>query len=144
MQAILLVGLQGSGKSTFWAQRFRDTHVRLNLDMLNTRARFDVLLHACLAAKQRFVVDNTNVTPKQRRGIVASARAAGFEVVGYVFPPDLALCLARNAQRTGKARVPDVALHGTLAKYRAPTLDEGFDRLHIVHNGPDGFVVEDD
>jgi predicted kinase len=63
MQAILLVGLQGSGKSTFWAQRFRDTHVRLNLDMLNTRARFDVLRHACLAAKQRFVVDNTNVTP---------------------------------------------------------------------------------
>jgi predicted kinase len=64
--AIVFCGLQGSGKSTYFARRFADTHVRLNLDMLRTRNREDVLLHACLAVQQPFVADNTNPTPPQR------------------------------------------------------------------------------
>jgi predicted kinase len=36
MEAVLLVGIQGAGKSTFYQQRFFDTHVRINLDMLKT------------------------------------------------------------------------------------------------------------
>src|SRR3712207_7912749 len=63
----LFRSLQGSGKSTFYARRFADTHVRLNLDMLRTRHREDILLHACLAAQQPFVAANTNPTPPDRK-----------------------------------------------------------------------------
>ena len=37
MQVVILIGIQGSGKSTFCRKRFFDTHVRINLDMLRTR-----------------------------------------------------------------------------------------------------------
>ena len=39
MEAVIFVGLQASGKSTFYRERFSRTHVRINLDMLKTRHR---------------------------------------------------------------------------------------------------------
>ncbi|MEO1133121.1 MAG: ATP-binding protein, partial [Cyanobacteria bacterium J06639_1] len=58
MQAIIFIGIQASGKSTFFAQKFADTHVRINLDMLKTRHREKCLLETCLEIGQPFVVDN--------------------------------------------------------------------------------------
>jgi predicted kinase len=60
MEAIILMGLQGAGKSTFYQTYFFNTHIRINLDMLKTRHREKTLLQACLEAKQSFVIDNTN------------------------------------------------------------------------------------
>jgi transcriptional regulator with XRE-family HTH domain len=37
VEAIIFVGIQASGKSTFYRERFFDTHLRINLDMLKTR-----------------------------------------------------------------------------------------------------------
>ena len=56
MEAVIFVGIQASGKSTFYKERFFDTHVRLNLDMLRTRHREKLLLRACLEGKQPFVL----------------------------------------------------------------------------------------
>jgi tRNA(His) guanylyltransferase len=39
MEAIILVGLQGSGKSSCYKDRFFCTHVRISLDLLKTRFR---------------------------------------------------------------------------------------------------------
>ena len=39
MEAVILIGIQGAGKSTFYKDRFFNTHVRINLDMLKTRHR---------------------------------------------------------------------------------------------------------
>ena len=61
MEAVILIGIQGSGKSSFYKERFFNTHVRINLDMLKTKHRQQVLFEACLASKQPFVADNTNV-----------------------------------------------------------------------------------
>jgi len=61
-EMILLIGLQGSGKSTFYRERFFATHFRINLDMLRTRRRETLLLDACLAGGIPFVVDNTSPT----------------------------------------------------------------------------------
>ncbi|HEX8912809.1 MAG TPA: AAA family ATPase [Humisphaera sp.] len=140
--AIVFTGPQGSGKSTFFAERFADTHVRLNLDMLGTRHREDVLLHACLAAKQPFVADNTNLTPPQRARYAALARAAGFDAVEcYWFDVPVDVCVVRNAERPEHKRVPEVAIRGTMAKFAPPTRAEGFDRVWRVTPGPDGGAV---
>jgi predicted kinase len=76
MEAVIFVGIQASGKSTFYLQRFFETHVRINLDMLRTRHREQVLIEACVAGKQSFVIDNTNATREQRARYIAPARAA--------------------------------------------------------------------
>ena len=66
MEAIIFVGIQASGKSTFYRERFFDTHLRINLDMLKTRYREQLILRACIEAKQPFVVDNTNPSVEER------------------------------------------------------------------------------
>ena len=38
MEAVIFTGIQASGKSTFFKERFFDTHVRINLDMLDSKS----------------------------------------------------------------------------------------------------------
>ena len=66
MEAIIFVGVKGSGKTTFYNERFSATHVHVNLDTLRTRARKDALLVECVNAGRAFVVDNTNPSVSQR------------------------------------------------------------------------------
>ena len=130
METIILCGIQASGKSTFYKARFADSHLRLNLDMLRTRTREGVLLHACLAAKQPFVVDNTNPTAELRGRYVALAHAAGFEAHVYYLDCPLQEALQHNAARDRV--VPERAIKATARKLEVPAMDEGMDRLFFV------------
>lgn len=132
MEAVILIGIQGSGKSTFCRQRLFDTHVRINLDMLRTRRREQLLLAACLEAGQSFVVDNTNATAADRARYIVPARAARFQVVAYFFRATLADAIRRNNQRPGKQKIPVVALAATLKKLQEPSIQEGFDCIYNV------------
>ncbi len=106
MEAVIFVGLQASGKSSFYQARFFDTHVRISLDLLRTRNREQRLVQVCLETRQPFVVDNTNPTPAARARYIGPAQAAGFAVVGYYFPTTVAECLARNQARAGARTHP--------------------------------------
>lgn len=123
MEAIIFCGIQGSGKSTFYLQRFFHSHVRLNLDMLRTRHRERILLQACLTAQQPFVVDNTNATRAQRGPYIRAAKAARFRVVAYYFETTIQDALARNQRREGRARIPDAGVYAMLAQ--TPTTHVG-------------------
>jgi Predicted kinase len=144
MEAVIFIGMQASGKSTFYKEHFQDTHIRLNLDMLRTRNRERIILAACLDAKQRFVVDNTNPTAEQRQRYIKTATAAGFVVTGFYFPMKMEECLARNALRSGKKRVPDLAIKSVAKKLERPIPGEGYDALFYVRpDGMGGFAVEE-
>jgi predicted kinase len=143
MEAVIFTGIPASGKSTFYQQRFFDTHIRISLDMLRTRHRETVLIEACIAAKQPFVVDNTNVTREDRSRYIVPARAAGFQVIGYYFQSSIGASIERNARRLPARVVP---VKGIAAKYhrlQIPALDEGFDHLYYVTIGTEGgFTVQ--
>jgi predicted kinase len=143
LEAVIFVGIQGTGKSTFYKERYFRTHVRINLDMLRTRHREAVLLHACIEAQQRFVVDNTNPTVEQRARYILPARAAGFRVIGYYFQSALAAAIQRNESRPLPERIPAKAIAGTYKQLQIPTLTEAFDALHYVRLSEGGFSVED-
>ena len=144
MELILLIGLPASGKSTFCKQRFSDTHIRINLDMLHTRHRENILVQACLAAKQPFVVDNTNVTRQLRAEYMSKAQAAGFTMIGYYFQSKVSTALERNAQRGGKQRIPDKGILGMTKHLELPSRSEGFDQLFYVRIDEHGqFIVEE-
>jgi predicted kinase len=142
MEAVIFIGIQGSGKSTFFRERFFDTHVRINLDMLRTRHRDELLLAACLAAGQSFVIDNTNPLPTDRARYLERARATGFRTVAYFFESTLREALARNNLRAGKQKVPAPAVAAAFKKIVRPSLDERFDEIYNVKMAPEsGFVV---
>lgn len=141
--AVLLIGIPASGKSTFYKRFLFDSHVRINRDMLRTGHREKLLLEACLAGKQSYAVDNTNVTRSGREHLIALAKEAGFRVIGYYFRSRVDEALARNRQRQGMARIPDQGILGLAGRLERPALEEGFDELWYIQIGAGGgFVVE--
>lgn len=143
MEAIVLCGIQATGKSTFCKERLYSSHVRLNLDMLKTRHREEVLIRACIDAKQAFVVDNTNPTRSERQRYIAIAKSAGFRVVGYYFESRIGDALNRNGERPAGDRISDVGIKGTSARLEIPGPAEGFDELFYVRIADAGFVVQE-
>jgi predicted kinase len=144
MQAVIFIGVQASGKSTFYKERFYNTHIRINLDMLKTREREKIILDACLKGKQSFVIDNTNPTLFDRQRYIPLAKAAGFEVIGYYFALKIADVLQRNEQRMGSQRIPQGGVMRTYKRMQIPSLSEGFDRLYYVRiEVPGSFIVEE-
>jgi hypothetical protein len=72
------------------------------------------------------------------------SKSAGFTVTGCYFSSRAGDALARNQQRTGRARVPERGLLGTYKLLERPNRAEGFDHLFYVSIGTNGaFVVED-
>lgn len=144
MEAVIFIGIQATGKSSFYHARLWRTHIRLNLDMLRTRHREWVLFEACLAAKQSFVVDNTNASLAERARYILPSRAAGFRVVGYYFRSQILDALRRNDTREGAARIPDAGIYAAHRRLQLPKLDEGFDELRYVKlTETNRFVVEE-
>ncbi|HVR98732.1 MAG TPA: AAA family ATPase, partial [Thermoanaerobaculia bacterium] len=136
MEAIVFIGIQGSGKSTFFQQRFFQTHVRISMDLLKTRYREQLFLQACILSQQRFVVDNTNVTAAERARYIQPAAEAGFKVVGYFFDSAVREAIGRNKQRTGRAVIPVQGILGTYKKLQPPQREDGFDLLYRVRISP--------
>jgi predicted kinase len=143
MEAVIFIGIQSSGKSTFFKQRFVDTHIRLNLDMLRTRFRENLLFEACLEAKQKFVLDNTNLTIEEREKYIAKAKSRHFKIVGYYFQTDLQKAIARNNLREGKTKIPEKGIFAAHKKLQMPCFEEGFDELFYVRiDDENNYVVE--
>lgn len=143
MQLMLFTGIPASGKSLFYKQRFADTHVRINLDMLRTRHRESILYRACLEGKAQMVVENTNLTRAARADYIRRARLNHFSIHGYFFDADVEEALQRNGTRTGMARVPEVAILTAAKTLEPPSYDEGYDQLSVVRIKAGSFVVEE-
>ena len=143
-ELIVFVGLQASGKSTFFRERFAATHDLVSKDLFrnnrNRNRRQGELVETALRSGRPVVVDNTNSTVEDRRPLVELGRRFGARVVGYHLESGLRECLARNARREGKARVPDVAILATAKRLVPPSRAEGFDEIYRVR--PDGRVFE--
>jgi predicted kinase len=136
MDLIIFTGLQASGKSTFYRTYFAATHDYVSKDILrnnkNHNKRQFQLIESALRTQHSVVVDNTNPTIEVRKPLIDLGQYYGATIISYYFIPDLSQSLKRNRQRTGKAKVPDVALYTTHKKLEAPSYAEGFDKLYNV------------
>lgn len=143
MEAIIFIGIQATGKSTFYKEKFFKTHLRINLDMLKTRRREDIILEACIKAKQPFVVDNTNPSAEVRKKYIDKSKSAGFKVLGYYFQSTVDEAISRNEKRKGKEHIAPAGIRATYAKLEPPSIDEGFDSIFYISIG-DGnrFIVQ--
>ena len=89
MEAILFIGIQATGKTTFYKTHFADTHIRINLDMLKTRHREKKLFECCLEIQQPFVIDNTNLSRQDRQRYIPTIKRYGIAFHGYYFASPL-------------------------------------------------------
>jgi predicted kinase len=147
LDVAVLVGLQASGKSTFYAQCLAGRYDLVSKDLFprgarNKQRRQMRLVEEALASGRPVAVDNTNPSPEEWGPLVDLAHAHDATVTAYWFPPDLTGSLRRNAAREGRDRVPDIGVLATLKRLRRPSAADGFDGVREVRfDGRGGFDV---
>jgi predicted kinase len=147
VELIVFSGLQASGKTTFYRERFAATHIHISKDAWpNARKKEERqrrLVDEHLRAGKPVVVDNTNPTPVEREPLITIARCIGATVASYAFVITVEEALRRNALRDGRARVEDVGIFSVAKKLVLPTREEKFDHRFEVQLTAVGFVVNE-
>jgi predicted kinase len=142
MELVVLIGLPGSGKSSFQRDRYAGTHVHVSKDLLGSARRKHEkqmrLIETALRSGRSVVVDNTNPRRADRAPLLEIARRLGATTTGILLVAPVADCLRRNAAREGKARVPAVAIYVAARKLEAPSREEGFDAVFEARLADDG------
>ncbi len=148
LSLVVLVGVTGSGKSTFARARFKPTEVISSdfcrglvaddeNDQSATPAAFELLHHIAgmrLAAGRLTVIDATNVQPEARRELIALAREHDVLPVAIVLDLPEKLCAERNADRPHR----DFGAHvlrrqrGQLRRGLSGLRREGFRTVHVL------------
>ena len=135
-EIVVFVGLQGSGKTTYYHDNFAATHVHVSKDLMwnvrNREMRQREQIQKALSEGRSVVVDNTNPTPAVRAPLIELGHALGARVVAYYFEIEVKSAVERNRLREGKERIPDVAIYVTSKKIVPPSTEEGFDEVRVV------------
>ena len=132
MEAIIFIGIQGSGKSTFYKEKFFNSHVRISMDLLRTRNKEKLFLEACINTSQKLVIDNTNPLKEERKKYIERIRETNYKITGYFFESSVNDCIQRNNQRNGKEKISEKGIFSTFHKLEIPLLEEGFDKIYYV------------
>lgn len=143
MEIIIFCGIQASGKSTFYKAHFFNSHVRISLDLLNTRNKEDRFLKTCFEVQQKIVVDNTNPSRLERSKYIDLGKQHKYKVIGYFFSSSLEESIDRNDLRLGKEKINVRGIIATAKKLEVPSFEEGFDELYFVHlEAEKGFIIQ--
>jgi predicted kinase len=141
LECIILIGLPGAGKTTFYRRYFAATHAHVSKDLWphasGRESRQRRAIEEALTSGRSIAVDNTNPGVADRAAIISAARAHGALVVGYFIDVTTRTAIARNAERSDRAKVPNVAIFTVAKRLERPTLAEGFDQLFTVQIAED-------
>lgn len=140
---VVLVGLPGSGKSTWLEQRGitaissdwirqvladdpadQTIHARVFLTM-----RY-LLRHRLAIGRPVSYMDATHLTREERRPYIQIARWYGCDAEALYFDVPLEVCRERNLRRNRV--VPEDSLERMAAKLVPPEVEEGFARVTVV------------
>ncbi len=127
----IMIGIQGSGKSTFCKKHLSEFQ-RVNLDTLHTRNKESLFLEKCFEDSEDIVIDNTNSKIEDRKRYISKAKLFKYKILGYFMQSIIKDCIERNNKRMGKEHVPIQAIAHTSNILQMPSYEEGFDELYFV------------
>lgn len=145
---IVMCGLPASGKSTYsqWLEEsgvfkrvcpdlirkelYGDESVQCDGARVFKIAHCRIRDYGCLS--ENVVFDATSIDRKTRINLVESMRGYFDIIICKYFSTPLSICKTRNEQR--ERQVPYEVLESMSRRFRAPTLDEGFDIVEEIKN----------
>ena len=158
LSLVVLIGVSGSGKSTFAARHFRPTEVLSSdtfrglvgddeTDQSVTPAAFRAL-HAVATERLKLgrltVIDATSVQPGDRQPLIALARAHHVLPVAIAFDLPERVCAERNTARAGRDLGPHVIgrQHASLKRSLGQLSREGFRRVFVLRGAAEVDAAE--
>jgi predicted kinase len=143
MRIVVLVGLPGSGKSTYLAQLGVTGLSSDAIRNLLADDETDQTIHDRVFQTLRYLlrqrlaigrpvtfIDATNLTVEERRPYIGIGKSYGCQVEAVFFDVPLEVCRARNAQR--QRVVPEDAMAKMSGKLVPPDVEEGFSRVTAI------------
>lgn len=142
MEMIIFIGIPASGKSSLYKELFFNSHIRVSMDLLNTRNKEGKLLQYCFDTQSQMVIDNTNVSQKDRKKYIGLAQQNKYKVLAYYFESNVTECLERNKNR--KDSINEIGIKAKYKELELPSLEEGFNKIVQVKIVNNQFKISDD
>jgi predicted kinase len=135
-EIVVMVGLQGAGKSTYCQRYFSVRYTYISKDRLRNNRRPQrrqmQLVEEALKRGESVVVDNTHPSPVERSPLIQLAQRWQIPIRAVFLDTPAEICEQRNQLRPEGKKVPQVGLYATRKIFQVPSLEEGFTEVLIV------------
>ena len=153
----IMCGPSGCGKST-WARKFTQDHAADDIRYVSRdEIRFSILkegedyfshekevfkkfagtITQTLVDGFDVIADATHLNEFSRRKLTQSIDMlyTDYQIIYVVFNTDVATCIKRNKERSGRADVPENIIRNMCRDFHSPSLDEDERAINIIEVG---------
>lgn len=149
---MIMVGLPGSGKSTFARHYVEQSPVMSTIWVSRDDIRYSLLsdgdeyfskekevfdffikaINAGLAEGKDVIADATHLNSRSRKKLLSHITVSNIQIEAWIMGTAFEECLKNNAKRSGRACVPEKVIFDMLQNFEYPTFEEGFTTIATI------------
>lgn len=152
----IMMGIPGSGKSTWCQHHMKDTDAYVSRDRIRfgwvnpnepyfskekqVYQEFIDTIEKNLKTHNNVYADQTSLDSRARRKLITSLHIQPEEIHIIWLNTPVEVCLKYNALRKGIEKVPEQSIIQMFGRLEKPTWSEGVKYLHIIENGKETII----